>query len=437
MDLDYHNIFQIASDYHSEGEHHKAFVEVQKLVEYPGEMNIEDSWAEVWQLFGSIAGAMGFEKLSHLAIKASDQPHNVQLLYCLGYELIEVNLPMVAATPLNQAHLMNPDNEAVLTELCTAFENAGQYNLAYMHLSCATQILKSSFMCRYLLAFNGIMSGHLEEGRAIYPSLSEPPDENYDFMRDRIGKIIERADKLVDITDLDSHDLRGWHYVLTGGTLLHLSPYGFDGPMRGRYCYVQDSFSLIREGVERVRACLHTWGLQPETVVYFPDKHSEILARAFASLEGAKIQPWSEGQKVPGAPILYIAYDLNLTSSEFIRGLLERKPKQFLWGHALNWVEDSPITADFTTFMYQFNLAPWEDGVVAIDPVTQVQKVTEDNPSPASELAEQILKTQIDDNLVDEMEAFLSFIHATGPPPTNICREKYFQGSPVISNRMN
>ncbi len=437
MDLDYHDIFQVAGAHHSDGDHRKAFAELRKLLEYPGEMNGEDSWADVWQLFGSIAGAMGFEKLSHLAIKAGDEPHDAQLLYSLGYELIEVNLPLIAATPLNQAHLMLPDNEAILSELSTAFENAGHYDLAYMHLSCASQVLKESFMCRYLLAFNGIMSGHLEEGREIYPSLSSPPDENFEFMRDRIGNFLERADRLAEITDLGHHDLRGWHYVLTGGMLLHLSPYGFDEPMRGRYCYVQDSYGLVREGVERLRASLHTWGIRPESVLYYPDKNSEVLARVVARLEDVDIQAWSEGQEIPEGPTLIIAYDLGHTSGEFIRAFLERKPNQFLWAHALHWVEDFPITADFCTFMYEFNLAPWEGGGASIDPVTQAQTVTEDDPAPASELAERVLIAEIEDNPVDEMEEFLSFIHAVGQPASGDRREKYFQGSPVKSNRMN
>lgn len=437
MESNYHAIFQAASAYHEDGEHRKAFAELRKLLDFPGDMNGENSWKDVWHLFGSIAGAMGFEKLSHLAIKAGDQPHDAQLLYSLGYELIEVHLPLVAATPLNQAHLMLPDNEAILSELSTAFENSGLYDLAYMHLSCATEVLEESFMCRYLLAFNGIMSGHLEECREIFPTLESPPDENFVFMRDRIQTFLERADQLDALSDLGTHDLRGWHYVLSGGLILHLSPHGFDEPMRGRYCYVQDSYEMVREGVERVRACMHTWGAKPQTVVFFPDKHSEVLARALASLEGVQLQQWFAGYEAPEGPTLYVAYDLCRTSGEFIRTFLERSPDQFLWAHALNWVEDFPITADFNTFMYQYNMAPWEGGGVVVDPDLQGQTIAEDDPATAEELTEKVLSAKIADNPVDEMEEFLSFIHAVGAPKPGIRRSKYFQGSPVKSNRMN
>ena len=292
-------------------------------------------------------------------------------------------------------------------------------------------------MCRYLLAFNGIMSGHLEEGRKMLPTLADPPDENFAFMRDRITNFLSRADALDGLSDLGAHDLRGWHYVLTGGILLHLSPYGFDEPMRGRYCYIQDSYGLVREGVERVRAALHTWGAKPETILYFPDKHSEILARACAALEGVEAREWVAGQPDPQGATLCVAYDLARTSGEFIRAYIERHPNQFLWVHALNWVEDFPITPDFNTFMYQFNLAPWEGGGVAVDPETQEQTVTEDDPAPATELAKKVLEVEMDENPVDDMEEFLSLVHTVGRPAPGSRREKYFQGSPVKSNRMN
>jgi len=45
------------------------------------------------------------------------------------------------------------------------------------------------------------------------------------------------------VTSLDRQDLRGWHYVLTGGILASLSPYGFDDGMTGRWAYLSDSVS--------------------------------------------------------------------------------------------------------------------------------------------------------------------------------------------------
>jgi len=433
MELNYHAIFQGATDLHQDGKHRQAFAELRQVLDFPGEMNGGQRWHDVWYLFGSIAGAMGLEKLSHLAIAAGDKPDNAQVLYSLGYELIEVGLPLVAATPLNQAHLILPENEAILSELSTAFENAGMYDLAYMHLSTAEHILEESFMCRYLYAFNGIMSGHLEAGREMLPTMQDPPDENFAFMRDRIAQFMQRSETIAPLEGLDRQDLRGWHYVLTGGILLHLSPYGFDKPMRGRYSFLHDSYVLIREGIERVRACLHTWGVKPQQLVYFPDTGSEVIARAMARIEGATYTAWYPGLETGDGPVLFIAYDLSRASGEFIRSQVERKSHTFLWSHALNWTEDFPLTPDFTTFMYEYNYAPWEEmGSHLVE--TEEGELGE---LDVNSLVEKVQAAEEEINPVDDLEVFLEMVHTIGVPSVGSSREKYFQGSPVKSARWN
>ena len=58
--------------------------------------------------------------------------------------------------------------------------------------------------------------------------------------------MLARADIARAVTPLDHQDLRGWHYVLTGGILAGLSPYGFDAGMTGRWAYVNDSMDAAR-----------------------------------------------------------------------------------------------------------------------------------------------------------------------------------------------
>lgn len=433
MELNFNHCYNAARTLHESGEHLKAFKELKQVMEYPGQMHGDGEWALGWNLLGSIAGAMGFEKLSHLAIRAADFPDDPKVLYNLGYELVEVHLPKIAATPLNQAHLMCPQNEAILSELSTAFENAGCYDLAYMNLSCCEEIIKESFMCRYLLAFNAIMTGRLEECRKAAKSLEDPPDSNYHFMRDRILQFIQRADTVASLSGLDQQDLRGWHYVLSGSVLLHLSPHGFEEAMRGRYAYVQDSFALLRLGMERVRASLQTWGEEVEQVVYFSNRNSEILARAYGALENLPVVSWKEVP--PESPGLYVAYDLKDSSSEFLQFIHHRRPGQWLWAHALQWTEDFPLTADFHTYLYQHKVAPWCADSLQVDPETGEMTCMARPEAVVEVLVKSILEAEIEHNEVDEMENFLAFIQAVGPLPQNCCREKYFQGSPVQSNR--
>jgi len=56
-----------------------------------------------------------------------------------------------------------------------------------------------------------------------------------------VRRILARAGTARAVTSLDRQDLRGWHYVLTGGVLATLSPYGFGAGMTGRWAYLSDS----------------------------------------------------------------------------------------------------------------------------------------------------------------------------------------------------
>jgi hypothetical protein len=46
--------------------------------------------------------------------------------------------------------------------------------------------------------------------------------------------MLARADVARAVMPLDLRDLRGWHYLLTGGILWFLSPWGLDAGMTGR-----------------------------------------------------------------------------------------------------------------------------------------------------------------------------------------------------------
>ena len=61
------------------------------------------------------------------------------------------------------------------------------------------------------------------------------------------------------VTSLDRQDLRGWHYVLTGGVLASLSPYGFDA-MTGRWGYLSDSVAGCAAALRRLTLILDAAG---------------------------------------------------------------------------------------------------------------------------------------------------------------------------------
>src|SRR4029077_773926 len=89
-----------------------------------------------------------------------------------------------------------------------------------------------SFLCAYLYAFNAAMTGRLDLARTALADL-QPDSSETESMRGTIAGIVARAERIAGVCALDARDLRGWHYVLTGGLVIHQSPYGFDDPMHG------------------------------------------------------------------------------------------------------------------------------------------------------------------------------------------------------------
>jgi hypothetical protein len=88
------------------------------------------------------------------------------------------------------------------------------------------------------------------------------------------------------VTSLDHQDLRGWHYVLTGGVLGSISPYGFDAGMTGRWAYVNDSLGGCAAALQRLRLILGAAGTPPESVALLPVRSSRILGSAAAATLG-------------------------------------------------------------------------------------------------------------------------------------------------------
>src|SRR6202035_2631388 len=95
------------------------------------------------------------------------------------------------------------------------------------------------------------------------------------------------------VSSPDREDLRGWHYVLTGGVLASPSPYGFDS-MTGRWAYVSDSAASCAAALGRLGLILDAASTAPQSVALLPDGSSQILgatAAAMLTLPAADFDP--------------------------------------------------------------------------------------------------------------------------------------------------
>lgn len=430
----------------------KAFGIFRWVLRHPGAPELKDRarWTEAWEVFARIAAANSDEQLAALVRKTAVDPDDVQALYDLGYQLIERSLHDLAATVLVRAHARVPDHVGLLQELVSALEGMEAHAEAVRLLEAAPELVEEHAMLRYLLAFNALMTGDLETPRRLLPRLEVlcrpspgAPAEEAEFLEvivTRIREFLARADALRGVTPLDSRDLRGWHFVVTGGVLLHLSPYGFDEGMNGRYAYLQDSERGCLEAIRRVEAVLAHAGRSPSRVLILPDRNSAILGHATARLLGVPAVPLPEDGDAPG---LVVAYDLHQLEPELLARLRPHRPGQVLWSHALLWTEPSPFVPDLNTFLYQVNMSPWGQRLRVSPDTGKAEQVPPEEGSVES-LAERLASAKLEADALEDLPGLLKLVEAMAPLRGSAAgglfredgpRRRHFTDSPVKSSR--
>ncbi|MBK9031894.1 MAG: hypothetical protein IPL61_11300 [Myxococcales bacterium] len=389
-----------------------------------------DELADALGVLAQILVAMAQGELATRAAHASVHPADVDGLYDLGYHLIEAGLPAIAATVLTRALELAPDSEPVVTELCAALERHLAYGEARRLLERYPALVAERFLCRYLFAYNAVMSGDLEVARRLAPTLV-PEDDNHVIMAARIAGFVARADRLAGAAPLDALDLRGWHHVISGGVLLHRSPHGLDTPMHGRYAWLQDSYDRIATGLAVLAEVLACWRWTPACVYAPPGRGHEAVALAAAARFGVAVAPWPMvGAPAPG---LVVIHDLSeLAPADLVR-LRERRPAQLVYAHAACWTDDSAIAPDVVNLVHQSLVAPW-DARLALPPDADGPRRSAPDERAAAALAEAIAAARADDDPVDEIAAALAVAAVVGPPAPG-ARERWWAGGPVPSNR--
>jgi hypothetical protein len=252
------------------------------------------------------------------------------------------------------------------------------------------------------LAFNALMTGDLDEARRMLPALRMWTESDQIYMTSQLEGMLVRADALRGGTSLDDRDLRGWHFVINGAVLLHVSPFGFEDSMRGRYAVIQDSYPLILEGARRLAAMLQAAGMSCPRVFMLPDRSSAVLAKVMAKLLSCRIEAWPEdGAEGPG---LLAAHDIDGVSPVALRTMVEHRPGQILWSHACCWTDPFPFTPDVGTFLYQRSTPPWE-GQLSYDPASGSVVRTSPSEETVDALAERVLSAELATDALADLPA--------------------------------
>lgn len=424
------------------GDFRTAFRQLRRVLDYPGMLDLPERWPEALTLFARIAEAIAGPEFATLVRDVAENPDRRDALYELGYQLIEQGLDPIAATVLQRAHVAAPSDAQILTEYVCALERGGFHADACRVLRAQPGLVEESYLCRYLLTFNALMTADLEEPRRLLSGLREMGGEaDHILMTRHLEGMMLRADALRGATTLDARDLRGWHLAINGGVLLSLSPHGLQEGMNGRYAFTQDSLENCREGIARVGALLDGLAVRPPRVFFLDDRPSAILAHATAKVMGVPLEPWpAAGSTKPG---LIVTYDLSQLERAEIGSLHAHVPGQVLWSHANGWTVEQPFTPDLTTYLYQFNQNPWEERLV-VEPGNSAGRTLPPIEGSPEHLGAALAAMPVPEGGLSDLPAVLALAraaqscteeHAAGVFRTTGGRRRFRLSSPVPSNR--
>jgi hypothetical protein len=338
---------------------------------------------EVARLVGEAAGLAGFDDLARAAAAVADSeggpgPGDVRVLYDFGYACLERGAGYLAVRPLARALDLAPESAAVLSELVTALEQDGQHARAVGVLEEHQSVM--GWVHRFQYIYNALMAGSLDKAAGGFGRLPEPQDSAWAPAREKVRRMLARAGLARTVSPLDYQDLRGWHYVLTGGVLASLSPYGFDA-MTGRWAYISDSADGCAAALARLKLILDAASTAPQSVAVLPDRSSQILGTAAAAILGLPATGFDPAQ--PAAHGIVVAYDLTRTDPAAVAALRDRVPGQVVFERATCWTDPPRVTADITGLLAQTIVAPWAAQLRRLDDGTTGYGPADDRPIEA------------------------------------------------------
>ncbi len=402
---------------------------------------------EVARLVAGAAQLAGFDDLAQAAAAvagAGDGPGTqaARVLYDFGYACIERGIGYLAVRPLARALELAPGAAPVLSELIAALEHDGQHARAVAVLEEHEPVM--GWLNRFQYVYNALMAGDLDKAAEGFGRLPEPGDAAWRPACEKVRRMLARAGIAGAVTSLDRQDLRGWHYVLTGGVLASLSPYGFD-VMTGRWAYISDSVAGCAVALRRLTLILEAAGAGPRAAALLPDRSSRILGAAAAAMLGLPATDFDPGK--PAAHSLVVAYDLTKTGPGAVAALRERTPGQILFERATCWTGPPRVTADVSGLLGQTIIPPWAAQIRLLDDGTVGQGPADDRPieAVAADIIHAVpLQDEGDGNTPpdpdDRLRRFAEAVTAAGTRERDGCwlggiREYIPHAGPVPSSR--
>ncbi|MBF6237191.1 hypothetical protein IU474_08940 [Nocardia otitidiscaviarum] len=310
---------------------------------------------ELAEVVAQAAAAIGFDDLTEAARAAAAAPEDPVALFHFGIGCTERGIAFLAVPALRAALRYAPGQLAIVGGLSDAFEREYRHGEAAALLAAHDAVL-SAWPHRYLLVFNAVLADDLPLAREQFARLPAPEDRDWWPAYDRLRNMLRRAEIAATAGPLDGQDLRGWHFVITGGYLATMSPFGFAAGMTGRWAYTQDSHGQCRQTLDRVALVLAAADRRPRAVALLPGRGDRILGLAAAELLGLPTRPYTPD----ATDALVVAYDLRELDGELEPTLRDRADGRILVEHASCWTSPPPLSADITGLLGQHVVPPWE-----------------------------------------------------------------------------
>lgn len=232
-----------------------------------------------------------------------------------------------------------------------------------------------------------------DEAEAVYQIA--PPEAAAQFpgmaeARDEVGDLIAR---LHDFDDMETLDLRAWHYVQTRSILMETNP---DENVPGeRFVFFQPSEEDVAYIVGMTAALLDNKGYAPNRLLWLGES-SEPLARLFAqwweiapeNIRAYQSDDNTDDEDELALLVLAHSYDvMNLPDEEAMVHLINARAGLITFALDVRWTERQPMTPDITGFLSQACNLPWEDRlqvsedqqtVTRLEETRDAQKIAED-----------------------------------------------------------
>lgn len=343
-----------------------------------------------------LLAAMGAEEEAAL-FQAATQSEPLQALFDLGMHFAEADQPL--AEPFLQRAFELSGHP--IAALALAETKRGNFQI-----EAAAEVLRRADPLPYWgqveLARTELMLGPPDRARQLPREAAQVPvaeREHYATSTQRLSDMLARFEAATRpglARPLAEWTIREWHFVQYGAAILdYMDERVGAGALEvagGRYVYQSGGTDEVALILHKLRQFLQDVGQVPPVVWAVPERDSEVLGRALASLLGV---PLVTGERPQGAALIVAADSKFLLQSERdVEELGTVRPGQVVFAYTVNWVDAGNVTPDVAGLLSQMYVFPWAGGQMRLnmdDPEKPQVEQTEPDLRPAEAIAQEVL----------------------------------------------